>query len=265
MPRTATAVVSRRSLLVAGAAGAGALLLPGGRAALAAVNPFALAPDWRDNWKAHKTLAAAKVVQLGAGVRIDTPGTASQADAGQVALWAKTPVAGDFELAFTYKVVSRLALKGGSFATFHFDSRGEGSAAYPEAVPDWTGVTPSDAVYTTHTRGLRFSFATYNPSAPDVHYRLRLRAFEFSAAPTLIEPASPQTFPFTTGKAYKVKIRRQGSILRVSATPAAGGTTRSFSWTDSRIERWGEGYVGFRWRGQDCVVTNAALTPLLTV
>lgn len=262
----AAVVVSRRSMLLAAAgAGVGALALPGGPAASAEVDPYALAPDWRTGWKVHKTLSAAKVVQRTGGVRIDTPSNASQADAGQVALWAKQPVAGDFECTFTYKVVSRLAVQGGAFGTFYFDTLGEGSAAYPLAVPDWTGVTPSDTVYATHARGLRFSFATYNPGAPDVHKRLRLRAFDFAGSAALVEPASPQSFPFDTGKAYAVKVRRQGDILAVTVTPKAGGTARSFSWTDSRIGSWGGGHVGFRWRAQDCEVTNLALAPLLTV
>lgn len=251
------AFASRRSLL-AGAArltAVGPMLGAWAREASAA-GSFSLSPPYTANWRIHKTFAGARISQITGGVGIVTPHASAQADLGQVALWSIGTIRGDFDLGFTYKVTFRAAVAGGSFGTFYFDTRGEGGARYVQAVPNWAAATPGDALYADHARGLRFSFATSNPGAPDVHQRLRLRCFQFTPVLSQVGAESPQVFPFTTGTAYSVRVRRQRRTLSVSVTPAGGGAAQSFSWTDPRISRWGEGHIGFRWRAQDCEVTN---------
>ena len=131
-------------------------------------------------------------------------------------------VNGDFELSFTYKVKDRLDIPGGSFACCYFNTLGQGTGKWIEAVPSWRRVTPSDEVYADHARGLRFSFATHNPDQPDIDHRLRLRWFNKTPTLTLVEPASPAVFPFTDGLAYEMTVRRTGDRLGVSVVPPAG-------------------------------------------
>jgi hypothetical protein len=261
-----TEPISRRSLITtSGATLAGSALapfLPG--SALAQQDSYTLWPDWQINWRVHKTTGLAAATQIPDGVRIMTPDVESTVDQTTIALWAKKWVSGDFELTFVYKVTGRLDVAGGSFVCFYFCTLGQGSDRWPEAVPNWRRVTPSDEVYADHARGLRFSFATYNPGQPDIDHRLRLRWFNKTPSLTLVEPASPAVFPFTDGVAYDVAVRRTGDRLRVSVAPPAGSgeEPQFFIWEDDAIGRWPDGHIGFRWRGQDAELTNMSLTEL---
>ena len=261
-----SATIARRSLLMSAGTltvGAGLMaMLP--RPASAQQSYYTLSPDWQINWRAHKTTGLATATQIEDGIEVNTPDTAATVDLTTIALWAKRVVNGDFELSFTYKVKDRLDIPGGSFACFYFNTLGQGTGKWIEAVPSWRRVTPSDEVYADHARGLRFSFATHNPNQPDIDHRLRLRWFNKTPTLTLVEPASPAVFPFTDGLAYEMTVRRTGDRLGVSVVPPAASSEepRSFAWEDGAIGRWSSGHVGFRWRGQDAEITNISLTDL---
>jgi hypothetical protein len=67
-----------------------------------------------------------------------TPDTTNDAEAGGVALWAKTPVEGDFEFSWRTKVTQKLSVTDGSFFNFYFDALGEGTAAWPQDITTWS-------------------------------------------------------------------------------------------------------------------------------
>ena len=99
---------------------------------------YDLAPDWSKNWVMHKAHANAGVSQLTSGVRMFTPDTTNDAEAGGVALWGKTPVEGDFEFSWRTKVTQKLSVTDGSFFNFYFDALGEGTAAWPQDITTWS-------------------------------------------------------------------------------------------------------------------------------
>jgi hypothetical protein len=245
-----TEPISRRSLITtSGATLAGsavAQFLPA--SALAQQDSYTPWPDWQINWRVHKTTGLAAAIQIPDGVRITTPDAESTVDQTTIALWAKKRVGGDFELTFAYKVTDRLDVAGGSFACFYLCTLGQGSDRSPVAVPNWRRVTLSDQVYADHSRSLRFSFAIHNPGRPNIDHRLRLRWFNKTPSPTLVEPASPAVFPFTDGVAYDMAVRRAGNRLRVLVAPAAGSgeEPQTFGWEDDAIGRWPDGHIGFR-------------------
>ena len=157
--------ISRRSLLAVGGATAaqGLVLGPLGAAPALAAGGFALAPDYRANWAVQKTSAKARIVQITNGVRADTPASLADIDTGALALWSRQKTAGDWTVAFGYRVLSRLSDPGGTFCCFYLNGTGEGSARYPLDISKWKNIRPADEVYFRHRRGLRFSFATANP------------------------------------------------------------------------------------------------------
>ncbi len=199
------------------------------------------------------------------GVQVTTPDDPDTVDQNTIALWAKRIVKGNFEFAFTYEVTARLDVPGGSFAAFYFNTLGRGTTRFPKALPNWRNITPDDEIYARNARGLRFSFATNNPFQPDIHHKLRLRHFNRSSTLKLVQPATPQDYPFKTGIAYEVKVRRVGSRLTVTVVPdpASGEPVPpAFTWNKSPIGKWTNGYIGFRWRGQSALVTDTSLKRL---
>ena len=251
--------VPRRAIL-AGAASfmASPVLL---RPEPAAAAGFSLS-NFTANWGVHKGAASANVVQIADGIRADTPSTVADIEAGQVALWSRSRVAGEWTISFGYKVLSRLSDPGGTFCCFYFNGEGDGSSKYPVSIADWKGVKVGDSVYFRNSHGLRFSFATYNPEKSDLHQRLRLRRYDSSNGP-FIGGQSPQVFPFTTGVPYLVAVTRNGSKLTVEVTDKNTSKKQSYSWTDGVwIPKWRDGFVGFRWRGQDAEVTGFAVKQL---
>ena len=66
-------------------------------------------------------------------------------------------------------------------------------------------------------------------------------------------------FPFTTGVPYNVFVRRNLSRLQIAVKDLTTGVNNSYLLTDSRINVFGGGYVGFRWRGQSAELTNFSL------
>lgn len=247
-----------RRQFVAGAAAA-ALLLP--RAGHAAVSPYALGPAWTRNWAVHRATTA-RIIQGANAVKVSTPFLANQLDEGQLALWARQPVSGDFQFSFDYLVTAWQSDKDGSFGLFYFDVQGEGSAAFPAAVPDWKGVKPSETLYASHARGLRFTFALHDPGDTATNARLRLRAFDPLTAPTIIDPVSAPDFPFDKGVPCKVIVERRGTKLTVRVVTVRTGKVATASWTNPAINRWGGGHLGFRWRAQDLTVVNPVLKQL---
>jgi hypothetical protein len=252
---------TRRSMLASSAAVLAATALPGRSHA---ATPYDLAPDWRTNWRLHRIDPAGTIGQLANGVSIVIPATTdpAAADRTQLALWAAAAESGNFEVRFDYRVTARSTVTGGSFATFYYDALGSGTTQFPKAVPNWKLSTqpPGDPLYMPNARGLRFSFATFNPAAADVDQRLRLRYFKFQQPPgTLIGLASAKVFPFTTGVPYNVFVRRRLSKLQIAVRDLNTGISNSYLLTDSRINVFGGGYVGFRWRGQSAELTNFSL------
>ena len=160
-------------------------------------------------------------------------------------------------------MLSRLSDPGGTFCCFYFNGQGEGSARYPADISRWKNIRPADSVYFRHSRGLRFSFATFNPD-PQPGFptaQLRLRYYDRSNGP-LVGDGSPEVFPFTTGVPYLVAVTRKGSTLTVAVTDRTTGEQHAYAWTDARIAQWYNGQVGFRWRGQDAEVTDLTYTRL---
>ena len=251
----------RRGLLTLAGGLLAAPLLPAAPAL--AAGGFALAPDYRANWAVQKTSAKARIVQLANGVRADTPARLADIDTGALALWSRQRTAGDWTVAFGYRVLSRLSDPGGTFCCFYLNGTGEGSARYPLDISKWKNIRPADEVYFRHSRGLRFSFATANPD-PKQDFppgQLRLRSYDRSNGP-LIEPSSPIEYPFTTKVPYLVAVTRQGSTLTVEVTDETTGDKHTHAWMDERIALWYDGRVGFRWRGQDAEVTGLTYTRL---
>jgi hypothetical protein len=251
--------ISRRVALTGSAALIAVPLLL--RSNLAFAVGFGLAP-YGTNWRAHKTSTKANIVQLSNGIKADTPATLADIDTGQLALWSRERVFGDWTITFGYKVLSRLTDPGGTFACFYFNGVGEGTSRYPINIANWNNITPSDTVYFRHSRGLRFSFATHNPDKPDLPHRLRLRRYDRSNGPFVGEQ-SPPDFPFMTGVPYLVAVTRKGITLTIAVTNKNTSQTKSYSWTDATwIPKWRDGHVGFRWRGQDCELTDFTVRQL---
>jgi hypothetical protein len=251
----------RRDLLTLAGGLLAAPLLPAVPAL--AAGGFALAPDYRVGWAVQKTSAKARILQIADGVRADTPAKLADIDTGALALWSRQKAAGDWTVAFGYRVLSRLSDPGGTFCCFYLNGIGEGSARYPLDISRWKNIRPSDTVYFRHSRGLRFSFATANPD-PKADFppgQLRLRYYERSNGP-LVLPNSPVEYPFTTGVPYLVAVTRKGSTLTVAVTDQNTSEKHSHTWTDARIALWYDGRVGFRWRGQDANVTGLTYSQL---
>ena len=123
-------------------------------------------------------------------------------------------------------------------------------------------VTPTDDLYSSHARGLRFSGAVLDPAATNLNDRLRLRWFEFAAVGTVITPLSDANFPFTVGTTYEVKVRRIGTTLTITVTPVGGGSPQTYRMTHERIGRWRRGFIGWRLRAQDAACTNPVFKQL---
>jgi hypothetical protein len=234
-------------------------LLP---AAPALAAGFGLIP-FGTNWRVHKTSTKASIRQLSNGILANTPAVLADIDTGALALWSRQRASGNWTFTFGYQVVSRLSDPGGTFCCFYFNGVGEGSSRYPANISKWRNIRPSDTVYFRHSRGLRFSFATFNPDPVPgfpIH-QLRLRRYNRSSGP-VVPPNSAEVFPFTTGVPYLVAVTRQGNTLTVAVTDTNTGEKNSHSWTDARIAEWRDGHVGFRWRGQDARVTDLTYAQL---
>src|SRR3954454_5636946 len=98
-------LMPRRGLLALAGGLLPAPLLPAAPAL--AAGGFALAPDYRANWAVQKTSAEARILQITNGIRADTPAKLADIDAGALALWSRQKTAGDWTLAFGYRVLSR--------------------------------------------------------------------------------------------------------------------------------------------------------------
>ncbi len=248
-------ILTRRSTL-AGAAGliASPLVL---RPTPAEAASFALAPKYTDNWRVHKTSTKAAISPIADGILADTPSTAADITPGNVALWSRNRVSGQWKVTFDYKVRSRLVDSGGTFCCFYFNAVGQGTSRYPANISLWKNITPDDSVYFKHSRGLRFSFATYNPVAhPELQYRMRLRRYSFSNGPYIL-PESADDFPFTTNVPYLVVVTRKGIRVTVEVTNKDTNETATHFWEDATwIPKWQDGHIGFRWCGQDAELTN---------
>jgi len=246
---------TRRSAL-AGAAGliASPLVL---RPTPAEAASFALAPKYTDNWRVHKTSTKAAILQLPNGIKADTPATAVDISSGNVALWSRNWVGGQWKVTFGYKVLSRLVESGGTFCCFYFNTVGEGTTRYPTNMSLWKNITPKDSVYFQNSRGLRFSFATYNPVAhPELQYRMRLRRYNRSTGPYIL-PESQPDFPFTNDVPYLVVVTRKGIRVTVQVTNKNTNETATHYWEDATwIPKWQDGHIGFRWCGQDAELTD---------
>lgn len=247
--------LDRRSVLAsAGSLAAATLVLP---AAPAQAAGFALTP-YTDNWRVHKKAAAAKVEQIANGIRAST--VQGQIDSGQVALWSLARVAGQWKVTFGYKVVSRETDDGGTFCCFYFNGLGKGTTTFPHNIALWQNKNIpkiGDTVYFRNSRGLRFSFATYNPVAhPELQRRMRLRRYNLSGG-TLINPQSDDVFPFTTGVPYLVVVTRKGTRVTVTVTNKNTNDTETHFWEDATwIPKWQDGHIGFRWCGQVAELTD---------
>src|SRR3954465_15143427 len=102
-PRPDLPMPRRRLLAPAGGLLAAPLL---GAAPALAAGGFALAPDYRVNWAVQKTSAKARILQIANGARAATPASLADIDTGALALWSRQKTAGDWTIAFGYKVLS---------------------------------------------------------------------------------------------------------------------------------------------------------------
>jgi hypothetical protein len=267
---------SRRGVLGLAAAIAPGLLLPRGAAWVRQPTPasYRLVPDWSEDWALHRTRPdVAGVIQLPAGIQAFT-GDYHTVDQG-FALWARTPLTGDFKAMFHYTRTDTHTEDGtqttpnGIYTQFYWSVVGEGSAAWPEDVSAWDAYTAAepvtDATYVAHARGLRVSFNTYNTTGAAQSDRVRLRFFPGTPSNKLgiinAVESPPPLFPFPSGEEREITLTRQGTFFGF-ASEAPDGTVTRTTFASPVIAQDQGGWLGFRVApGRQCRIENLVIVP----
>jgi hypothetical protein len=235
----------RRAVLRMGLGGLAGASLP---VSAEAASPFELAPDWRAGWALHKDPGlGAGVTQLANGIILEAAPYAYDDRAvyarSSVALWSKSPWAGDFRVGFDFTRLDDVARTTGNGigAMLYFHVVGQGDAAHPEGIARWPAAEAREEDYVRYSRGYRVTWSNFNTQGPQNSHEIRLRMFAFTARyPEQIGGDSPARFPFERGRAYRMAFERRGQTLTV----AVDGET--FGWDDPAIARYDEGYFGIR-------------------
>jgi hypothetical protein len=265
MSNRISAEPSRRSFLGLAGAIAPALLLPqrsvhaqepGG--GVGRPNSYRLVPDHGENWALHKTDPDAGVVQLPSGVNLFSAGQDTELPViGRgVALWARTPIVGDFKAMFHYTRTDALqaTTSAGCATLFYWATVGRvpSDPDWPADVSAWSAFNQAiasdrveDSGYIAHANGIRISFNTFNTPNPSLSNQVRLVAFQNGAITARLTPDNPQNIAFPTDQTFKVTLRRQGTFFTFTAE-AEDGTVAQNTFTSPIIASYTEGWAGFR-------------------
>lgn len=261
--------LGRRTMLGLSMGLAPALLLPGGPhggAWAASPASYHLVPAWQANWALHRTRPeeVARIEQLPAGVEAITGRYTELAEG--LALWAKTPVSGDFRAMFHYTRtdMETVTTGNGIFTQFFWGMLGEGSPDWPEDVSAWDAYTEAEPVaddtYADHARGIRISFNTFNTTTTGSD-RVRARYFRLDGSRANLPPDGGVLlpFPFPVGEKRKVTLTRAGSTFTF-AMEAPDGTVTRQSFTHQVVAEFLGGWIGFRVSaGRHCRIEGLVL------
>lgn len=213
-----------------GPRGGGGLAARGARATITpgVADPaaFALAPSAADGWATHRTQAAARLVQLPDGVRLEA-GPMGAADRNGLAVWSRASWTGDFRASFeTRKLDGNVGAGAESlFLLLYFGVRGDGTPGHPAGMADWPGsTTPYTHAYAEHVRGARLTFYFQAPGAAGEAAPVSAAYFKADGSRNPVPAESRVAFPGVHGVPYGWTVRRVGDVVTVMQN--ARGTRR---------------------------------------
>jgi hypothetical protein len=212
---------------------------------------YSLHPNYSTNWTIQSvTPALGTVTQESNGVVLRAGGSASDASA-HVVIWAKTrPPAGNWVMDFFYEWLDGIVetTADAIFSIFYFGILGDGAGGIEVDPNAWSSAdfgSLNDATVSSNvTQGGRFSFNNYNSLDMPRTNECRGRTYDGVGGTVALTADGLQTFSFTTGRRYAMRIALSGNTVSLSRS-ATGVPEQVVSFTDSRFSSWGDGYVGF--------------------